>query len=77
LRHLEEEWLTERPCPRWRSRGGGARRCLAGEAAEEWGRLVGEVAGVLAVLGEVLVGLGNGWSDPSTWMASATLSAMV
>jgi hypothetical protein len=35
------------------------------------------VAGVLVVLGEALIGLGNGRSDPSTWMASATLSVTV
>jgi hypothetical protein len=44
---------------------------------EEGGRPVGEVAGVRAVLGMVPVGAGSGWSDPSTWMASTTLSAMV
>jgi hypothetical protein len=33
----------------------------------------GEVAGVCAVLGEVLVGPGDGRSDPSTWMASAAV----
>jgi hypothetical protein len=34
---------------------------------------LGLVVGVLAVLGEALVGMGNGRSDPSTWMASATV----
>jgi hypothetical protein len=55
----------------------GAHRRPVGEAVEEWGRQVGEVAGVLMVLGEALIGPGNGRSDPSTWMASATLSATV
>jgi hypothetical protein len=32
---------------------------------------------VRAVLGEAPVGPGNGRSDPSTWMASATLSVTV
>jgi hypothetical protein len=36
-----------------------------------------EVAGVHTVLGEAPVGPRNGQSDPSTLMASATLSAMV
>jgi hypothetical protein len=57
--------------------GGGARRRPTREAAEEGGRPVGKVAGVRTVLGKAPVGVGNGWSDPSTWMASATLSAMV
>jgi hypothetical protein len=55
----------------------GARRRPVGEAVEEWGRQVGEVAGVLVVLGEALIGTGNGRSDPSTWMASATFPATV
>jgi hypothetical protein len=65
--------LTERPCPQLRSRGGGAHRRPTGEAAEEGGRPVREVAGVCAVLREVPVGLGNGQSDPSTWMALTTV----
>jgi hypothetical protein len=65
--------LTGRPCLHWRSRGGGARQHPAGGAAEEGGQPVGEVAGVRVVLGEVLVGPGDGRSDPSTWMASSTV----
>jgi hypothetical protein len=40
---------------------------------DEGGRPVREVAGVRVVLGETPVGLGDGWSDPSTWMASAAV----
>jgi hypothetical protein len=40
---------------------------------EEGGRPIGEVSGVRAVLGEAPVGSGDGRSDPSTWMASATV----
>jgi hypothetical protein len=65
LRHLGEEWLTGIPCPRRRSRSGGAHQHPAGEAAEDWGRQVGEVAGVLTVIGEALIESGNGQSDPS------------
>jgi hypothetical protein len=66
------------PASGWRGgRGRGARRRPAGEVAEEGGRPVGEVAGVRVVLGEAPVGPGNGRSDPSTWMASSTLSTMV
>jgi hypothetical protein len=61
------------PCPQRCSRGRDARQRPAGEAAEEGGRPVGEVAGVCAVLGEALVGSGDGRSDPSTWMASTTV----
>jgi hypothetical protein len=45
----------------------------AGEAVEEGGRSVVEVAGVRAVLGQVAVGPGGGCSDPSMWMASTTV----
>jgi hypothetical protein len=65
--------LTRRPCPQRRSRGGGARWHLAGEAVEEGSRPVGEVAGVRTVLGEALLGLGDGRSDLSTWMAMAAV----
>jgi hypothetical protein len=77
LRHLDEEWLTGRPYPRWRRRGGGANRRPAGEAAEEGGQPVRELVGVCTVLGEVPVGAGNGQSDASTWMALAMLSTTV
>jgi hypothetical protein len=56
------EMLTRRPCPQRCSRGGGARWHPAGEAVEEGSRPVGEVAGVRAVLGEALLGLG-GWPE--------------
>jgi hypothetical protein len=47
----QEKWLTRRPCPQRRSRGGVAHRRPAGVAAEEGGRPVGEVASVCMVLG--------------------------
>jgi hypothetical protein len=40
---------------------------------EEGSRPVGEVAGVRAVLEEALLGLGDGRSDLSTWMAMAAV----
>jgi hypothetical protein len=55
--------LNGRPCPQQRSRGGGARRRPAGEAVEEGGRSVVEVAGVHAVLREAAVGSGGGWLE--------------
>jgi hypothetical protein len=73
LRHLEEEWLTGRPCPQWHSRGGGAHWRPAGEAAKEGGQPIREVAGVHAVLGDVPVGPGEGRIDLSTWIASAAV----
>jgi hypothetical protein len=67
-------WET---CVRRRWRGG----VLTGVRLERrWrrgGRPVRVVAGVCAVLGEAPVGVGNGQSDLSTWMASETLSATV
>jgi hypothetical protein len=48
--------LTGRPCPQRRSRAEGAHQRLAGEAAEEGGRPIGEVADVRAVLEEAPVG---------------------
>jgi hypothetical protein len=71
LRHLGKEWLTRRPCPQQCSRGEDAHQRPTGEVAKEGGRLVGEVAGVRVVLGEVPVGFGDGRSDPSMWMALA------
>jgi hypothetical protein len=62
-----------RPCLQWRSTGGGAHQRPAREVVEEGGRPVREVAGVHVVLGKAPVGLGDGWSDPSTWMASAAV----
>jgi hypothetical protein len=73
LRHLREEWLTERPCPQRCSRGGGAHRRPAGEVVEEGGRPVEEVASVCAVLREVPVGPGDDRSDSLMWMASAVV----
>jgi hypothetical protein len=60
LTHLREEWLTGRPCPQQRSRGWGAHRRLAGEAAEVGSQLAREVIGVHTVLGEAPVGPANG-----------------
>jgi hypothetical protein len=65
--------LTGRPCPQRRSRAEGAHQRPAGEAAEEGGRPIGEVADVRAVLEEAPVGSRDGRSDPSTWMASAVV----
>jgi hypothetical protein len=65
--------LTRRPCPWRRSRGGGARRRGAREAAEGGGRSVREVVGVHTVLEEAPVGPGDGRSDLSTWRASAAV----
>jgi hypothetical protein len=57
--------LTKRPCPWRHGRSGGAHRRWAEVAAEEGGRLVGEVAGALVVLGEAPVGTGDGRSSPT------------
>jgi hypothetical protein len=57
LRHLGEEWLTGRPCPRRRSRGRGAHRRPAGEVAGE-----GVLAGVRLERWQ-----GKGCSPASGW----------
>jgi hypothetical protein len=73
LRHIGEECLTGRPCPQRRSRCGGAHRRSAREVAEEGGQPVREVTGVRTVHREAPVLLGDGRSDPSTWMTLAAV----
>jgi hypothetical protein len=69
--------LTGGPYPQWRGRGGGARQCPTGEEALEGIRLVKEVAGAHAVLGEVPARPRDGRSDLSMRRASATGESMV
>jgi hypothetical protein len=69
--------LTGGPYPQRCGRGGGACQHPTGEVAEEGIRLVKEVAGARAVLGEVPAGPRDGRSDLSMRRASATGESMV